>query len=644
MGIKILRLIAVAEVAGAACLLLPMLPNVPGLFRLGPGWGKALAVLGLLAGLAVLTIVAGVQLWRQRPSGWVLSLVSQAVQLPHLVLPGFAWRLSMGPAASVAFDPDTADVELEGTLMSVGIRFVAAKSTEPTLLGFNLVAALFMACLLRSLWRRHREAQARARGEALPLPAPLASRLWRGARKALAVGAAMVVLPALAFWVYNRIDESPTPAAQRWYAPLVHRVPDAENAWLALLGQGAAEGEDPLAFGRRRLQAFEARIAGNGAFGRPSADEKALEDDPLPLVSTDAQGQKFDLVCDASRVNCLDWARDRAAALTRLEAANTTRLRRFEQLIGLPGFADLSTPAASSPVPGLGIDDRLYGALILRDLGQPARRADALARLQRVTAFWRRVLASTDDLAVKVITLRILERYLRVVDALLDRGDGSLPPAAMALLAEATPAERDWVPAYRRHLLTEEHTLEVLTRGPLHPRRQCEKNCLLVWLSGQLYLRQATRNQAARLWDGVMAEHDADPRDWEAGRQRIDALVKDIDPQQGHLRDMLRKVAHNNVGRGMLVRSLPDHGSYLALQHDLENLRRLLRIKQAARQRGLSAEQMRSFLRAQPVALRNVYTGEAFEWHAASQSLRFAPKSKRWKLDHLAVRSAPLER
>jgi hypothetical protein len=638
MGTKILRLIAVAEVAGAAGLLLPMLPDVPGLFRLGPGWGKALAVLGLLAGLAVLTIVAGVQLWRLRPSGWVLSLVSQAVQLPYLALPGFAWRLSMGPAGSVAFDPDTADVELEGTLMSVGIRFVAAKSTEPTLLGFNLVAAFFMAYLLRSLWHRHREAQARARGDTLPPPAPLGSRLLRGARMTLAAGVAIVVLPALAFWIYNRIDEAPTPAAQRWYAPLVHQVPDSENAWLALLGQGAAEGEDPIHFGRRRLQAYEARVAGGGALGQPSADEKALEDDPLPLVSTDGQGQKLDLTCDASRHNCLDWARDRAAALTRLEAANTTRLRRFEQLIGLPGFADLSTPAASSPVPGLGIDDRLYGALILRDLGQPARRADALARLQRVTVFWRRVLASTDDLTVKVITLRILERYLRVVDALLDRGDGSLPPAAMALLAEATTAERDWVPAYRRHLLTEDHTLEVLTRWPLHPRRQCEKNCLLVWLSGQLYLRQATRNQAARLWDGVMAEHQADPRDWEAGRQRIAALVQDIDPNQGNWRELLDKLKHNTAGRAMVVRSQPDHGSSLSLQHDLENLRRLLRLKQAARQRGLPAEQMRGFLRAQPPQLRNVFTGQAFEWHGASQVLRFEPKSGRWTQPHLVVR------
>lgn len=650
MGRKVLRLIAAAEVLGAGSLLVQMLPDLPKLLQLGPGWGLAMAVLGLVLLLLVLTLVAGVLLWRQRPAGLVLSLLAQLAQVPHVALPAFTWQLALGLGGTVALNPDTGILHTTWQVGSPALLMAPLQSGPPQL-GLNLLAA-FLACyLLRTLWGQHRVAQALARGEPLPEPAPplpWPRRLLRAGWRLLWVGTAVVALPVLALWVYNRIDEAPTPAAQRWFAPIEHSVPDAQNAWLALLGMGAAEGQDPIGFGRQRLRAYEARIAERPVPGPPGAEEVALQKDPLPFVDLDARGQKLDLVCAAGRRDCLAWARERAAELTRLEAANATRLQRFERLFDLPGFADPSTPSAASPLPVFSTDDHLYRALILRDLGQPARRAQALLRLQRATEFWRRVLAQADQATVKTIVRRILARYLQVLDALLDRegagASSALQGVATVLLNEATPAERAWEPAYRRHLLSAEHTWSSLVRGPVDMLRHCPDNCLRIWVSGQFYLRQASRNQAARLWDAVLAEHMADPREWPAKRRQISALVDDIQPDQGSPGEMLRKMKHNFVGRSLVLLDLPAYAEPLALQHDLEGLRRLLRLKWMALQRGLAPGQMRGFLASQPTALRHPFTGEAFEWHAASQTMRFAPQSTLWKQPHFALGYAPTAR
>ncbi len=69
----------------------------------------------------------------------------------------------------------------------------------------------------------------------------------------------MLCLPPLAWLAWNRIEEAPNADALHWGNPPVREVADAHNAWLYLLGIGAAEGDDPVAFGRRRVDAYVAR-------------------------------------------------------------------------------------------------------------------------------------------------------------------------------------------------------------------------------------------------------------------------------------------------------------------------------------------------------------------------------------------------
>lgn len=639
MTTVLLRLLAIAEVAGSAALLVEMLPAWWNVLHAGPGWGKALLVTSVMLAVALFTGVAGMLLWTLRPRGVQLSILAHLLQVPYLALPTYSYRLLLGYAGIVAMNPQTYFVELQGLLASIEVGLGPLTTEEPRI-GVNLLAVAICACLWRALRRQRLEADARARGITLPPPAPPLRQLGGALRKTLWMAGLVVGVPAVALWLYNQFDEEPTPQAHRWFAPLVHSVPDRDNAWLALLGIGAAEGDDPITFGRRRVQAYEQRLATRGAH-QPGAEELALKEDPLPIGHLATPGDPAEPFCDDGCRDCLAWAQVHADALTRLEAANATRLRRFDQLLALPAYANVSTPSYGSPDPSFG-DDRLYRALIQRDLGQPSTRAQALDRLARVVAFWRGALASTHDLLSRRLVLRILERYLRLLDALLDRGPlfehAALHAAAGTLLREPTPDERRWEPVLRRELLASHHLLQgLLPRNAVAAWRDCAKDCLARWARAQLYAPQATRNLEARLRDAILAVYVAAPRDLPGARERVSKFIEEIEPFPAAQKDLLQRVSYNLMGRSWVVMGQRDYDKHLHVQQDVEGLRRIVTLKRTALQQRLTPAQMRRFLATQPEGLRDPYTGEPFEWHAASGTVRFAARSPVWERSHLTV-------
>jgi len=647
MGTKFLRVVAAAQGVGALGAIVAVGLATPDRFRAAEGWLLPLLAHGLAFGCFVLMGVAALLLWRLHPAGLVGSALAQLVQVPWLVVPGFSYRMVLGHFGGFRFDRDS--WLLSGALQFgeidtwFGLSDAAGSGSQGATgwIGVNLMALGLAVHLLRTRWRWHRADLAAARGEVLPV-APRRSwprRLLRWAGRSVAVCLVVVAVPALALWVYNRFDEAPTPASQRWFAPLTPTTADRDNAWLYLLGLGAAEADDPISFGRRRLDAYEARKADRRQF-RAGPAEKALEDDPLPFRSTDARGAKLEAVCDAAQRDCLAWARTQAAALTQLESLNAVRLRRYDAVLGMPAHEDLSTPADDSPVPAAGADDGLYRALILRDLQHPARRAAALARLERAVSFWRRVEAAAQGTIEKVVAARMIERHLRVLEAWTDRLDGpglvALEPVTRALLQGPVP--RQWERVFRRGALTfQRRTEELLPRGPLDAMRHCRQKCLQAWLLAQLYLPAATRNLSARLWDAQLALYMADAQQVPALNERLHDERQSMEPLPGDKHELVRRVSYNLSGRTLAVSEVSDYGNELYLQHDLEGLRRLLWLKLAAQRQRLAPEQMPGFLRAQPPALRNPYTGLSFDWDARKSSIQFVPKSKRWKQDRIRV-------
>jgi hypothetical protein len=226
--------------------------------------------------------------------------------------------------------------------------------------------------------------------------------LWRRLLKVLGILMLIPLLPALAFLVWNAIDESPSPAALR-YAAAVDQpvVADADNAWLVMAGLGAPPGDDPVALARRRVAAYAARAALRPT---PAADsaEQALFVDPVPAILPDAARDGIDAFCAARNQDCVQWARTHRSALLRLQRSNALRLRRFEALLQLPAWQVLYPAEINVDHPDMSVMD-LHANLIaveLAEQGEPSRRSNApaaLANLASSVEFWQRVRQPPQD-------------------------------------------------------------------------------------------------------------------------------------------------------------------------------------------------------------------------------------------------------
>ena len=405
-----LRIIAAAEILGAIVLLVSAgatswdarLSQFPAAFL--PG-----------AAIALLTAAAGVQLIRLRPGGAKLSAFAQALQVPYVASHWLNYKLVLGLSALVSLNLDSGWLGISAQLGDIeSMVFVASDGSHAV--GVNFLA-LALCWYLARLDLTEAGQRRRIASRATPR-APLWRRVLRFTAISFTVLISIVLIPVLGIWIYNRIDETPAPAAARWYSPLTHTIADRENAWLAMLGIDAADGDDPIALARRRLDAHEARLTLSG-LQQESELEKTLAVAALPFDDKGVDGSKFDVACDAATRDCIEWARAEAKNIGRIAVANATRARRYESLVGMTGFDESYTPSFNDLYPKLASDDALYRAVIFGDLGIAAKRADALTRLSRGVTFWQRVDGAASSMVMKMLGTAMRERYLRLFDAAL---------------------------------------------------------------------------------------------------------------------------------------------------------------------------------------------------------------------------------
>lgn len=114
------------------------------------------SVLALVS--AGVSLVAGLWLWRDDRRGRRLSLLVQAVQVPHIILPGlFGFSLALGLSLVIGFGPKPAIVAsavhfvLVGGRGMKGVSFVlSGGGGEVRYLGLNVVALAAWAALASS--------------------------------------------------------------------------------------------------------------------------------------------------------------------------------------------------------------------------------------------------------------------------------------------------------------------------------------------------------------------------------------------------------------------------------------------------------------------------------------------------------------
>lgn len=480
---------------------------------------------------------------------------------------------------------------------------------------------------------------------------------WRRARRAFYVVLLILLLPVLVWWAANRIDESPSPAAVRLSAPAPRVVADVDNGWLYLIGIGAAPGDDPVAYGRRRVDALEARLAKSPA-PPPDATEKALFEDAVPAVSPDAQVDGTGEFCPVTLADCLDWAGRHQPMLQRLRTANALRLQRYERMLQLRDWQGLYPASLDTPFPDPSVAtlhrNLLAGdiaiALASNDIGA---QVEATRKLADAVGFWRLVSLHPPDLFSVMVASAQVEAAHRFAGDLLDHVPN---PVNLDLDAQIDRVLRplaspvDWQRALVFEYGTFVRGLSNEMPGTWNALRRCfagtaKEGCLRSLATDAAFAPQATFNLHAQNMEAMQHWLEADAHEVETARAAYGAVVESGFVQFDDTGLLLRQMGYNFTGRILASIAVPASDWGLRI-HDREALRRMVVIKRNALRARVQPSAMQEFLDGQPEALRNPYSGKPFAWDGLFREMHFEPKAtKHWRrpvvgVSYLATKAA----
>jgi len=452
----------------------------------------------------------------------------------------------------------------------------------------------------------------------------------------------------MVWWVANRFDQPASAAAIRLSAPASRTVEDGDNAWLYLTGIGAPAGEDPIDYARRRVATLTARLSQNPV---PPADaaEKALFTDAVPHVHADVAVDGTSEFCPITITDCIEWAERHEAVLKRLRVANALRLERYERALRMRGWnrlypAGFETPVLSPHVASLHrnlIAGDLANAL---DAGDAAGQSNALARLAVAVGFWQRVARHPPDLFSVMIASAEIEGAHRLAGNLLDRASSPVDSRLDAELGQVLQplGAVGWQQALAFEYSTFVHAVSNEMPGMWGIFRRCltrssSDGCIKNLAMGSAFVPQATFNLHAKNFEAMQRWLEADARGIERARAVYSAELESDFVRLDDARVALRQMAYNYTGRILASIAIPASDWGLRV-HDREALRRMLLIKRAAVREAVPESAMPEFLDGQPAALRNPYSGRAFEWDELFREIHFAPEAKeQWKQSRLGI-------
>jgi hypothetical protein len=460
-------------------------------------------------------------------------------------------------------------------------------------------------------------------------------------RKTAVRGLLVLVGLCAALAVINTFDEELSPEAAAYLAPEKTAVPDARNAYLALMGTEAGPGIPPHQAGRKRLDALATAIAADPLVG----DVPNLQvENPLAAAGAYAG-------CKGASSCLQDVARDGSARA--FVEANGPLLQRYRELLDYPDFSDavpLSAFGTFPLYPPLLLQARqLYHADIALRMQQSGASAKiALADLARQIEFDRRNLAAAGhSLSKLVFAAHLRDDYLLLSEALQAAPAGSIE-AARAVLAPLTEREKSLAKVLRSEARQSAETLRRLRQAMLRfrnpyadfaaanpqlevsspfPSHSRTVNFLLAWL----YQANATINEWFRMHQAVVALAAMPVAGrLEAARgedQWVRDFEKDLSPNPFNL-------AGISAARKLV---LPGHAlRYSFFLDDLDGFVRLVVLKSEMLSNSVPSSRLTAYLESRK-DLRNVYTGAAIQ-HRIRQTesgatvidLWFEPANSSW--------------
>ena len=428
------------------------------------------------------------------------------------------------------------------------------------------------------------------------------------------VGLGVVVY--LVLLAINWRDRPPSPLVREFTASVENRnpVPDAENAYLFMLGFSGPPETDPATLGVARRDRFAAALEAGAldALADPLSDDHDYQADRSPEVAELARK------CAESEAGCFDALAANAPAMIGWLASEAWLLDRYADLIAHTAFREAVPFDIQAPVPPYSaiLDGQRLLAIESWAAARDGETERAVAALDDDLRFWRRVLTNADSLIAKMIATAAVARHFKYGNSVLRElqaagRDGTIPAS---WLEEIDADER----SIRRTLIGEWHFMDkaMKTMNPEPGTSPAERD---VWewikwrLSQPLYQPQDYSNRYAALLAQYIGLFDTPYRNVPMALEEAESLAGDAPKPFSR--------AYNVIGDILFSIAQPDFGDYSVRVADLEGIRRAALVVSLLRADRLTPDE--AGRRLLDHELTDPYFDEPFLWLTPSNEVVF---------------------
>jgi len=433
---------------------------------------------------------------------------------------------------------------------------------------------------------------------------------------------ALVVVVYLVALAINLNDQPPSETVERFRRLVAERPPvvDADNGYVYLAGFSVAPGEDPRAWGARRVAWAEKILA------QPAADPVAGflgEDHDFKRDRSDAVKALAD-ACRKADAACLAAFETGEKHVAEWLAAEAWLLARYKALLAHEGWRE--------PVPW---DERIPlpqywpvhegQKLLLTEAWTLAGKGDAAGvrrLLEADVRLWRRALAEADNLIPKLNAAAALRRHFGWSNLVLRRLPANVAAAGVppSWKQPLTDAERSMLRSLAGEWAFYDRGMRRTVESGTPPPPPDETTPTLVsrvaWrLFKPMYQVQDTGNRYAAMLQSVATALDVPCEHYSQAVERARAIHDEA------IEDAFPHRIYNVVGDTVFALGAYDVTAYAARVTDLEGVRRAALLAVDLRTRGIPSGKVAAALPG--VSLRSPYDGTPFTWDARAQAIVF---------------------
>jgi hypothetical protein len=396
-------------------------------------------------------------------------------------------------------------------------------------------------------------------------------------------------------------------------------ISEKENAYFSHYGLGVAANEDPHAYGVRYVAASNAWLEEfykGSENGTPDHENLPQRDDTIKW-----QGAAKDL-CAEPRVSCMSAYAKQRTAINRLARDNALRLTRYRSLHRYKQFQEtVLNRMELNSLPALANSEHetVLAQIALNAIDGNMDRA--LRDLAADTMYWRRVLAGTSTLLVKVVAANYLSRNYALASEIASRNRDN--PDAVARLAQIAEPLSTEEKSWSAPLTSEFHMLAhmYVRLGTKNGYSFISEEKRTVWdniLAALFYKPNATINRQYAHFKKILQLADTPAH---AFAEASSAMHKDT---AALTNPVWTRFFYNPLGNLFIAMGTPDgYPRYIGRTHNLDGQIRLFRVQLNIYKDRVAPKDIESYLERQPPENLDPFRNQAFRWEASARELWF---------------------